>query len=127
MVSSSWKKIFNIFLVAFAIQVLSGFKVFAQEEKFFDVIGEITYGEECLESWQIEEASAVADKLLVTAPENPYVRFFAGEVRFYEGNYTESLSLLKEALQDPELAQKGKLFYDFVEKILSNDGHVQGG
>lgn len=97
-------------------------KVFAQEEKFFDVIGEITYGEECLESWQIEEASAVADKLLVTAPDNPYVRFFAGEVRFYEGNYTESLSLLKEALQDPDLAQKGKLFYDFVEKIYQTTG-----
>lgn len=111
------KKSFIIFIVAFAIHVLPGFKASAQEAKFFDVIGDITYGEECLQSWQIEEASAVADKLLLTDPENPYVRFFAGEVRFYEGNYQESLSFLKEALKEPDIAQQGQKFYDFVDKI----------
>lgn len=92
----------RIFITSvFIVTVITSFvyKVIAQEEKFFDAIGEITYGEECLQSWQVEEASAVADKLLLTAPENPYVCFFAGEVRFYEGNYEESLSFLKEALK----------------------------
>lgn len=104
---------------AFILTILTSFacKAIAQEEKFFDVIGEITYGEECLQSWQIEEASAVTDKLLLTAPGNPYVCFFAGEVRFYEGNYKESLSFLKEALKEPDIAQKGQKFYDFVDKI----------
>ncbi len=104
--------IIAIFLTLFAFKAHA-----AQEEKFFDVIGEITYGEECLQSWQVEEASTVADKLLLIARNNPYVCFFAGEVRFYEGNYQESLSFLREALKDPELAQKGEKFYDFVDKI----------
>lgn len=110
------KKIFFIFIVAFAIHVLPGDRAVAQDEKFLDVFGDITYGEECLQSWQIEEASAVAEKLLLIARGNPYVCFFAGEVRFYEGNYQESLSYLKEALKDPDLAQKGKKFYDFVDR-----------
>ncbi len=116
------QKISALFIVAFAIRVLSGFNAFAQEEKFFDVIDEITYGEACLESWQIEEAAAVARKLLLTAPGNPYASFFAGEVRFYEGNYQESLLFLKEAIKDPDLAQRGKKFYDFVDKIYQTTG-----
>ncbi|OOP56640.1 MAG: hypothetical protein AYP45_08005 [Candidatus Brocadia carolinensis] len=105
--------------LAFILTALTTFagKAIAQEERFFDVIGEIASGEKCLQSWQVEEASAVADKLLLIARNNPYVCFFAGEVRFYEGNYQESLSFLHEALKDPELAQKGKKFYDFVDKI----------
>ena len=77
------------------ILTLSPGKAYAQDNKFFDVVGEIAYGEECLKTWQIDEASAIANKLLSTAAENPYVCFFAGEVRFYEGNYQESLSFLK--------------------------------
>ncbi len=102
------------FLTAFT---LFEFKATAQETKFFDVIDEITYGEECLKTWQIEEASTIASKLLLIDPENPYVRFFAGEVRFYEGNYKESLSFLKEALKKLDTAKKIQEFYDFVEKI----------
>ncbi|MDN3514806.1 MAG: peptidase MA family metallohydrolase [Candidatus Brocadia sp.] len=98
------------------------FEAVAQEEKFFDVVGEITYGEECLNAWQIEEASAVAEKLLLTAPGNPYACFFAGEVRFYEGNYKESLPFLKEAMKEPYIAQKGQKFYDFVDKIYQTTG-----
>ncbi len=101
-----------VFLTLFAFKAHA-----APDESFFDVFGDITYGEECLQSWQIEEASAIAEKLLLIARENPYVCFFAGEVRFYEGNYQESLSYLLKALKDPELAQKGKKFYDFVDKI----------
>ncbi|GAN34276.1 MAG: tetratricopeptide repeat protein [Candidatus Brocadia sp. AMX2] len=115
----------RIFITSvFIVTVITSFvyKVIAQEEKFFDAIGEITYGEECLQSWQVEEASAVADKLLLTAPENPYVCFFAGEVRFYEGNYEESLSFLKEALKEPDIVQEGQKFYDFVEKIYQTTG-----
>jgi len=100
-----------IVLVSFECQVI------AQHERFFDVIGEVTYGEECLQTWQIEDASAVANKLLHIAPGDPYVCFFAGEVRFYEGNYQESLALLKEASKEPLLAQKSREFYDFVNKI----------
>ena len=37
-------------------------------------------------------------------------------MRFYEGNYRESLSLLKEA-QDPGIAHNVQEFYDFVDKI----------
>ncbi len=101
---------------------LSQGKTYAQENKFFDVIGEIAYGEECLKSWQVNEASTVANRLLVSAPENPYVQFFAGEVRFYEGNYTESLSLLREAQKEPSIAERGKEFYDFVDKIYQTAG-----
>lgn len=111
------KRIFITLAFLLTTLPLIAFKSFAQEAKFFDVVGEIAYGEECLQSWQIEEASAVADKLLLTAPENPYVHFFAGEVRFYEGNYKESLSFLKGALKEPDIAQQGQKFYDFVDKI----------
>ncbi|MEP9411117.1 MAG: tetratricopeptide repeat protein [Candidatus Brocadia sp.] len=111
------KRVFVTLSLLLTIFSAFAFKVIAQEEKFFDVIGDITYGEECLQSWQIGEATAVADKLLSIDPGNPYVRFFAGEVRFYEGNYQESLSFLKEALKEPDIAQKGQKFYDFVDKI----------
>ena len=82
------KRIFITLVFLLPILILSTGEVHAQhEEKFFDVVGEISYGEECLKTWQIDEASAIADKLLSTTAENPYVCFFAGEVRFYEGNY----------------------------------------
>lgn len=110
------KKIVILLIVTFVTLILPGLTVFAHEEKFFDVIGEITYGEECLNTWQIKEASLVADRLLSASPDNPYVSFFIGEVRFYEGNYKESLSFLKEALKEPDLAQRGQNFYDFVNK-----------
>ena len=47
---------------------------------------------------------------------------FAGEVRFYEGNYQESLSLLKEAQKDPDIARNALEFYDFVDKIYQTAG-----
>ncbi len=106
-----------IVLFIFTILILSEFTVSAQEEKFLDVIDEITYGEECLNTWQIEEASRVADKLLSTFRDNPYVSFFVGEVRFYEGHYEESLSFVHEALKNPDIAHKGQNFYHFVNKI----------
>ncbi|MBI2556410.1 MAG: hypothetical protein HYW13_03165 [Planctomycetes bacterium] len=95
------------------------------EEKFFDVVGEIAYGEECLKTWQIDEASAIANKLLSTATENPYVLFFVGEVRFYEGNYKESLSFLKEAQKEPGIAQNAQEFYDFVDKIYQTTNNFK--
>ena len=105
----------------FLSQILtsSSGKAYAQNEKFFDVVGEIAYGEECLKMWQIDEASAIANKLLSTAAEDPYVCFFAGEVRFYEGNYRESLPFLNEAQKAPGIAQKAQEFYDFVDKIFN--------
>ncbi|MDR4508477.1 MAG: tetratricopeptide repeat protein [Candidatus Brocadiaceae bacterium] len=89
----------------------------ARENTFLDVVGEIVYGEECLKSWKIKDASMVADKLLLTAPEDPYVCFFIGEVRFYEGDYEGSLSFLRKALAEPSLRETGQQFYDFVEKV----------
>lgn len=94
-----------------------GNAAYARDDKFFDVMGEITYGEECLRTWQTEEASMVAEKLLLTDPDNPHVCFFAGEVRFYEGKYQESLSFLKKALQGHGFAKSGQEFLDFVDKI----------
>jgi tetratricopeptide (TPR) repeat protein len=105
-----------IFLLPFLI-LFTGTVRAQHGEKFFDVVGEIAYGEECLKTWQIDEASAIANKLLSTAAENPYVCFFAGEVRFYEGNYRESLSLLKKAQADHGITQNAREFYDFVDKI----------
>ncbi|KKO19797.1 MAG: hypothetical protein BROFUL_01493 [Candidatus Brocadia fulgida] len=58
------------------------FKAIAQEARFFDVFGEITYGEECLQSWQMEEASAVAEKLLLIGRNNPYVCFLPARCVF---------------------------------------------
>ena len=105
--------------LVFLLPILTLFtgEVHAQQENFFDVVGEIAYGEECLKTWQIDEASAIANKLLSTATENPYVLFFVGEVRFYEGNYKESLSFLKEAQKEPGIAQNAQEFCDFVDKI----------
>ncbi len=96
--------------------------VAAQGEKFFDLVGEITYGEECLKSWQIEEASAIVDRLLSSDRENPYVQFFAGEVRFYEGRYQESLSFFQAALSNPHVEKSAREFYDFVGKIYETAG-----
>ena len=101
------------------------FETAAQQERFFDIIGEVTYGEECLQTWQIDEASAVANKLLLIAPGNPYVCFFAGEVRFYEGNYQESLSLLKDARKEPFLEQKSQEFYDFVIRFTKQQASLK--
>ena len=111
------KRIFITLVFLLLSLSISPGKAYAQDNKFFDVVGEIAYGEECLKTWQIDEASAIADKLLSTAAENPYVCFFAGEVRYYEGNYQESLSLLKEAQKDPDIARNALEFYDFVDKI----------
>lgn len=111
------KKICITIVSIAVVLILFEFKAIAQGEKFFDVIDEINYGEECLQTWQIGEAATVVSNLLSVAPENPYVRFFAGEVRFYEGNYQEALSFLKDALQEPEIAQRGRAFYDLVDKI----------
>ena len=51
----------NFIILIFLLPILTVFtgKVHAQqEEKSFDVVGEIAYGEECLKTWQIEaEAS----------------------------------------------------------------------
>lgn len=107
-----------ILVVFFSVQ----FCATAQDAKFLDIVGEITYGEECLKTWQIEEASSVANKLLLLAPNDPYVCFFAGEVGFYEGNYQESLLFLKKALNEPAVAQKGKEFYNLVDKIYQTAG-----
>lgn len=112
-----------IFITAF-LTLLEG-KAVAQEEKIFDIVSEIVYGEECLRAWQIEEASRVADKLLSVVPENPYVCFFVGEVRFYEGNYEESLSSLKKAREEPRIASKGREFYDLVDKVYQTAGKFQ--
>lgn len=117
------KRIFITFVFFLPILILLTGEVYAQHgERFFDVVGEITYGEECLKTWQIEDASLVAGKLLQTDPENPYVCFFAGEVRFHEGNYKESLSYLKKALEEPGIAKSGQEFYDFVDKIYQTTG-----
>ena len=48
--------------------------------------------------------------------------FLPGEVRFYEGNYQESLSFLKEAQKDPGIAHNAREFYDFVNKIYQTTG-----
>jgi len=116
------KKIFIILAFVLTAITLFEFKAAAQDEKFFDVVGEIAYGEECLKTWQVDEASAIASKLLLADPKNPYVCFFTGEVRFYEGNYKESLSFLKEAQKDPGIAQNAREFYDFVDKIYQTAG-----
>ncbi|MCF6157532.1 MAG: hypothetical protein E3K32_02940 [wastewater metagenome] len=115
-------------LVLFIAAVITSYNskaAIALEGKFFDIVGDIAYGEECLQAWRIDEASMVAGKLLSIDPENPYVCFFVGEVRFYEGNYGESLSFLKRALQEPVIAQKGQEFYDFVDKIYQTAGKFQ--
>lgn len=104
-----------IFIIVFLIS--STFRAIAQNEKLSDIANDIAYGEECLRAWQVEEASLVAGRLLSVAPENPYISFFAGEVRFYEGNYEESLSFLKNASKEPVIAQKGQELYRFVEKV----------
>ena len=116
------KRIFITLTFILAILTLSESKAIAQSEKAFDILDEITYGEECLKSWQIGEASAIANKLLSTAAENPNVCFFAGEVRFYEGNYEESLSFLKEAQKDPDIAKDAQEFYSFVDTIYKTTG-----
>src|SRR3989338_7735345 len=107
-----------ILFVFFPVQ----FCATAQDAKFLDIVGEITYGEECLKTWQIEEASSVANKLLLLAPNDPYVCFLTGEVRFYEGNYQESLLFLKKALNEPAIAQKGEELYNLVDKIYQTTG-----
>ena len=50
------KRIFITLVFLVTASTLFEVKLAAQEEKFFDAIGEITYGEECLKTWQIEEA-----------------------------------------------------------------------
>jgi len=116
------KRIFIVLTFILSGLTLFEFKTIASEEKLFGILDEITYGEECLKTWQIEEASAVANRLLLTAPKNPYVSFFAGEVRFYEGNYEESLSFLKEVQKDPDVAKDAQEFYKFVDKIYKTTG-----
>ena len=80
------KRIFITLVLLLPILTLFTGEAHAQhEEKFFDVVGEIAYGEECLKTWQIGEASAIADKLLSTAAENSYVCFLQVRCDFTRG------------------------------------------
>jgi len=109
----------NIIILLFIVLSITFVRnnLYAQSNEFFDITTEVVYGEECLKDWQIEEASKIADKLLLIAPEDPYVCFFAGKVRFYEGKYKESLSFLQKAQKEQQIIQKGKEIYDFVKEI----------
>ena len=60
------KRIFITLVFLLPILTLFTGEAHAQQEKFFDVVGEIAYGEECLKTWQIDEASAIVNKLLST-------------------------------------------------------------
>ncbi|MBM4055229.1 MAG: tetratricopeptide repeat protein [Planctomycetes bacterium] len=94
----------------------------ARSNEFFDILGEIVYGEECLNAWQIEDAKKIAEKVLLLAPDDSHVCYFAGKVRFYEGRYEEALGLLKKAQKAPEVIQQAEGFYQFVQTIYRTAG-----
>lgn len=111
-----------IILIVFVFLIFKESNAKAQTKEFFDTLGEIVYGEECLNAWQIEEAKRAAEKVLLLAPDDPHVCFFVGKVRFYEGKYEESLNFLKKSRKAPEIIEEGEEFYRFVQTIYQTAG-----
>src|SRR3989304_965964 len=100
------KKAIILLLLLFVFLISREKEAKARAHEFFDIHGEIVYGEECLNAWQVEDAKKVAEKVLLLATEDPHVCFFVGKVRFYEGKYGESLDLLKKAQKTPGVMQQ---------------------
>ncbi|WP_347274004.1 tetratricopeptide repeat protein [Candidatus Kuenenia sp.] len=111
------KKAVILLLLLFVFLISLEKEAKARTNEFFDIPGEIAYGEECLNAWQVEEAKKAAEKVLLLAPEDPHVCFFVGKVRFYEGKYWESLDLLKKAQKTPGAMQQAEEFFHFVQTI----------
>ncbi|MCF6147134.1 MAG: tetratricopeptide repeat protein [Candidatus Kuenenia sp.] len=111
-----------IISIVFVFLIFRGSIANARTNEFFDILGEIVYGEECLNAWQIEEAKKAAEKVLLLAPDDPHVCFFVGKVRFYEGRYEESLNFLKKTQKAPEIIPEGEEFYHFVQTIYQTAG-----
>jgi tetratricopeptide (TPR) repeat protein len=60
----------------------------------------VGYGISLLEAWDIEGAAKFAAELQKRQPDDPGTKFLLGRVAFEEGDYTEAVTLLKEALGD---------------------------
>ena len=80
---------FSIFLFSF---FLAAFAVGAEADPKFKP------GEDLLEAWRIVQAEEFAAKALKENPKSPEALDFDARVKFYQGRYTEALTILDRAL-----------------------------
>ncbi|UCD85770.1 MAG: tetratricopeptide repeat protein [Deltaproteobacteria bacterium] len=85
-----------------------------------------TRGEQYLQNWQNGEAELVARELLEKAGDNKQALFFAGRVKFFQGDYRESLKLLEVAKTGTKLEQSAQDFYDLVSRTYqASEGFIK--
>jgi tetratricopeptide (TPR) repeat protein len=69
-----------------------------------------------LESWQVDEAAPIAEKLLAGSPDNAFALWAQGRVRFFQGNYKDALELIDRAIaQNPKAPSDWKDFRELAQ------------
>ncbi len=119
----NWKLVFGICLL-FGIWNLV-FECVAQPQIPLHVLSELSHGEAYLAASDVEQAARVADELLNEGYRLAPVKYFAGKVRFYEGNYAESLHLLKDAVAAMEAFPGAIEFLEHVDKVYQTASKFQ--
>ncbi|MGR3311331.1 MAG: peptidase MA family metallohydrolase [Candidatus Brocadiales bacterium] len=116
-------KSFVIFFFSLCYPYLS--ESIAQTQEHFHVVSELSHGEAYLSAWDVKQAARVADELLNEGYTIAPVQYFAGRVRFYEGNYAESLRLLKNAAEATDAFPGTKNFLELVENVYQTASKFQ--
>lgn len=83
-------------------------------------------GEKYLNKWQIGKAELIARELKEKAGDNKQALFFAGRVKFFQGNYRESLKLLQKAKEGTSFEKSAQDFFDLVSRTYqASEGFIQ--
>lgn len=93
-----------------------------------DILSELSRGEAYLAELDVEQAARVADELLNKGYEgdiNAPVQYFAGKVRFFEGNYAESLRLLKDAIESKCFIPDAREFFEHINSVFQTASKFQ--
>lgn len=112
-------------LIFFGLCYLCLSEVVAQTQVPLHVFPKLSNGEAYLAAWDVKQAARVADELLNEGYTIAPVRYFAGKVRFYEGNYVESLRLLKDAVEGMDALPGASEFLEYVEKVYQTASNFQ--
>ncbi len=83
-------------------------------------------GEKYLRNWQIGKADLIARELLEKAGDSNQAIFFAGRVKFFQGNYSEAIKLLQKAKEGTRLEKSAQDFFDLVSRThQASEGFTQ--
>jgi tetratricopeptide (TPR) repeat protein len=116
-------KSFAIIFFCLCYPCLSG--AVAQAQTPFRVFSELSHGEAYLATWDVGQAARVADDLLNEGHTIAPVLYFASRVRFYEGNYAESLRLLKDFTGAADALPGQEEFLEHVTNVYQTASKFQ--